>query len=170
MYSFQQVPPAVCPHEQTVIATIQQDLDLYSDLHELLEQQQSFILNRDHQGLAGSAENITSLMLSARDNRAKRSEAMKQIGLINSRTGMDTFFTRLKTADKQELQEDWQELIELVEECKSINQINDQALKLQNEAAEKILSQLPVQGSNSKTYSSTGHEQKSNQSILNTSA
>ncbi|KEQ16041.1 hypothetical protein GZ77_06135 [Endozoicomonas montiporae] len=158
------------PYKQSVIATIHQDLDLYNDLHGLLEQQQAFILNRDHQGLAESAKAITSVMLNARENRAKRSQAMQQIGLINSRSGMESFLEQLVATEKQEVTEDWQELMELVEECKAINQINDQALKLQNEAAEKILSQLPVQGSNSKTYSSTGVEQPSSRSILNTQA
>ncbi|MET4694727.1 flagella synthesis protein FlgN [Endozoicomonas lisbonensis] len=166
----QQAPQLSCQREQTVIATIQQDLDLYSELHELLEQQQTFILNRDHQGLAESAQNITSLMLKARENRTRRSNAMKETGLNNTRIGMEAFLDRLTTAHREEIREDWQELVELVEDCQIINKVNSQALTLQNKMAEKILSQLPVQGGNNKTYSSSGQEQTSSRSILNKQA
>ena len=170
MHFPQQAPQLSCQREQTVIATIQQDLDLYSDLNERLEQQQTFILNRNHQGLAESAQDITSLMLKARENRAKRSGAMKEMGLNNTRTGMETFLDRLTTANREEIREDWHELVELVEDCQTINKVNDQALTLQNKMAEKILSQLPIQGSHNKTYSSSGQEQTSSRSILNKQA
>lgn len=156
--------------EQAITETIQLELDLYSDLHELLEEQQQLILGRDHQGLATTAQQITTLMLEARENRRARSEILKQLGLENTRSGMEQFMDSLRSNDRELIRADWQELIELVEDCQKINRINDQTLKLQHEAVEKILSQLPVQGTASKTYTSSGQEQISSRSILSAQA
>ena len=157
-------------HQQTVIDTLHLDLDLYTDLHELLQGQQQFILRRDHQSLSQTAESITTLMLQARENRKKRSEAMKHLQMQNTQTGMAQFLHHLQHPDKQGLQEDWDELMDLVEDCRQVNQVNDQALTMQHKLTERALNQLRVEEKGAETYSSTGQETLPNRSVLNIQA
>ena len=156
--------------QETVIHTIQQDLDIYTDLHELLESQQKQLLSRDHQSLSQSAERMTGLLLEARENRKTRSRAMNELGLENTQSGMETFLQQLHRSNKSELLEDWEELMELVAECRQINQINEQTLKLQKELTETVLKQAQVESRGGQTYSSSGQETTAQRSMLDIKA
>ena len=156
--------------QQIVIDSIHLDLELYSDLHELLEHQQQYLLGRDNENLSSSAEDITTLMLEARNNRSVRSTAMKQLGLENTPDGMSQFIHALGDAHRLPVETDWKELMALVEDCHTINRLNEEILNMQHSTVESILKQLPVQGIDSKTYSSSGKVEASKQSIMSTSA
>ncbi|OED44715.1 hypothetical protein ACH42_06830 [Endozoicomonas sp. (ex Bugula neritina AB1)] len=120
----------------TIFSTIEEELDLFSALHEILEKQQKHILSRDGRSLSTAAETITQLLEEARQFRIKRSDHLKKAGFDNSPTGMTEFFQRQGSAVNQK---DWQELVELVEQCKALNLKNGETLRIQREHTDKQL-------------------------------
>ncbi|MGI9274059.1 MAG: flagellar export chaperone FlgN [Endozoicomonas sp.] len=139
-----------------VIATINDDLNTYTDLLETLEQQQQQLIARESHTLGDTARIITSLLETARSNRQKRSGALSDMGLDNTPEGMEEFIEGLQGKLFEDTSAEWDELLNLVEECKQINLINGRTLKLQQKVTEKLLSQMQINTEERHSYSSKG--------------
>ena len=137
---------------KTIFETIDEELDLFAELHEVLNEQQQLLLNRDTAGLQEAAGDITFLLDQTRTCRSTRSEELKKLGIKNSPQGMEIF---MLSHGSERYQTDWQKLTELVEECKKINQINGETLRMQQEMTEKQLQRL-TRTNNSHSYSASG--------------
>lgn len=137
---------------QNIIETIEEELALFSELREVLKEQQQLLLNRDASGLQEAAEDITYLLDQTRTCRNNRSKELKKLAIENSPEGMAMF---MQSNGSEQNQTDWQELIELVEDCKKINLINGETLRMQQEMTEKQLQRL-ARTNNSHSYSANG--------------
>ncbi len=123
----------------TIFATIEQELDLFSDLFDLLELQQQNILNRDGQSMDKTAGKITRLLEQAASYKNDRSAQLQQIGHSNTPEGMEKVCRSHGNPDNQE---DWKELVELVEQCKALNLKNGELLNILQEHTDKQLERL----------------------------
>ena len=123
----------------TVLSTIEKELDLFSTMYETLEAQQQNILSRDGQSMSEAAQTITQLLGEAQQYRTIRSSELKKAGFNNSPEGMTRF---CRQHESTEYQEDWQELVELVERCKALNLENGETLKIQQSHTQRQLQRL----------------------------
>ena len=126
------------PHT-TIFATIEKELDLFTALYDTLHIQQQNILNRDGQCMAETAQEITEFLEEARQYRAERSIQLKKTGFSNTPEGMNKVCEQFGTSEHQE---DWQELLELVERCKTLNLENGATLKILQQNTQKQLQRL----------------------------
>lgn len=141
--------------EQRIINTIQDELETYTSLQELLLEQQQQLLDKNTSSLTEIAHQITSLLESSRNYRQERSKDLKALDLKNTPEGMDQFIQNLKNG-KEEVLGDWEELMGLVEECKEINKKNGHTLKIQQQLSERMLERLKLQSSETGAYSADG--------------
>lgn len=137
---------------QNILDTIDEELTLFTELRDVLNEQQQLLLNRNATGLQEAAEDITCLLDQTRKCRSRRSGALKKLGIENSPQGMETF---MLSHSSEQNQSDWQQLTELVEDCKRINLTNSETLRIQQEMAEKQLQRL-TRTNNSHSYSADG--------------
>lgn len=122
-----------------VFSIIEDELDLFSTLYEILETQQQYILSRDGQKLTETAQAISELLKEAQQYRLERSRHLNMAGFNNTPEEMTRFCQQHGSAGHQE---DWQELVTLVETCQSLNLKNGEALRIQHKHAEKQLQRL----------------------------
>ena len=137
---------------QKIFETIEEELALFAELHDVLNEQQQLLLNRDAEGLYEAAEDITYLLDQTRTCRSTRSEELKKLGIKNSAAGMEMFMLTHGSEDNKSI---WKELFNLVEACKSINQINNETLRMQQEMTEKQLQRM-TNNNKSHSYSASG--------------
>ena len=137
---------------QKIFETIDEELVLFTELLDVLNDQQQLLLNRDTEGLYEAAEDITYLLNQTRSCRRSRSEELERLGMKNSPADMEVFMSAHGSPQDQTL---WQELIERVETCKKINQVNSETLRMQQEMTEKQLQRM-TRNNNSHSYSASG--------------
>ena len=154
---------------ERVLSTLHTDLSLYSDMLEALESQQKQLAGRESKRLEETASEITTLVEQAKKNKLQRSDALASLGIKNTPDGMETFLQQLDS-HQSEASELWQELIELVEECKEVNQINGRTLNMQREMTETLLAKLNIRSSGSTTYSANGQTEEQTESMINAQA
>ncbi|MRI33936.1 hypothetical protein EOPP23_13150 [Endozoicomonas sp. OPT23] len=154
--------------QQAILDTLLDELELYEELLETLHVQQEQLSGRESKGLEQSAEIIVSLVTETRDNRKVRSQLLADLELENTPEGMDIYLSELPASRQVEATETWEELVELVAECKAVNQVNGQLLNIQQQMTENLLQRLDIQNTHP-AYSSDGHQKKEHSALYQTS-
>ncbi len=167
--------------DASIADTIQDELTLFSQLHDVLLQQQQQLINRDTPALGETAQAILRLMGEARLKRQERSDYLGRIGIKNNELEMENYLCGLTTdfkqdlskqdlnkqdLNKQDLNDNWQALTEVVETCKQINLDNGQILDLQQKMTDKILDRLENRQEKEISYSATGTTKRHTNSTL----
>ena len=154
--------------DQSILDTLYDELDLYSELLDTLQQQQQLLAAKDSKKLHDCANQIVSLVTAARESRQKRSQALQTLDIKNNQEGMDYYLETLRGQQASETMDTWDELMDLVEECKAINQVNGRMLNLQQQMTDRMLQRLELQAEHP-AYSSDGQLKKERLALFKTS-
>ena len=151
---------------QKVFDTIDEELALFTELHEVLEEQRQLLLDRDTEGLQETAEDITDLLDQTRSCRSSRSGELEKLGIKNSPEGMEKF---MLAHGSEKSRADWYTLIETVASCKKMNTINGETLRMQQAMSEKQLQRITSTNA-SHSYSADGKTVNSRKHSLTATA
>lgn len=134
---------------QLVEVDIQQDCADYQGLHDLMQAQYGYLLERDHPRIDQANREILALVEAIGTRADRRSKVLAAFGLQPGLAGMAALLAQFPGARGESLQQTWQQLGQLTVQCKRLNERNGKLLAMHND----ILSQLLGAGDRAQLYS-----------------
>ncbi|WP_165312869.1 flagellar export chaperone FlgN [Vibrio ziniensis] len=133
---------------QDFMATISEDLKLYSLLHTLITEQKLLYIEFKGDELAKNIQQQVPLLNRLNKNASQRTKCLKSLGLSNGSHSALRLFNALPESVRPKYTKQWHSLNQLVEQCKKLNQENGQS----SAAFHELLSDL--------THSSLTYEER----------
>ncbi|MFA9218215.1 MAG: flagellar export chaperone FlgN [Sphingomonadaceae bacterium] len=113
------------------------DQQAYAQLAAMLEQQFQLALRHQSAPLAALADDITALVDTLQQRRLQRVALVQQ--LVGAHGTMAQAFALLKNAARERMETDWQQLEQLVVECKRLGKRNSDLLVEQYSIMQRVL-------------------------------
>lgn len=112
---------------QSFLYTISEDVRLYRQLQQLLQQQKSLYIQFDGETLGNNIRQQVPLLNQLNRNATQRSQCLQRLGLQNDPQGVERLFALLPGHLQQRATKQWLALNNLVEQCQLLNQSNGQS-------------------------------------------
>lgn len=126
---------------QQLIIGIRQDCGRYADLRQLLLNQYRLLASHDVAGLTEHNRQQTRLMGEIQHQVRLRCEHLQALGLKPDERGMAILIGKLPSPLRQQVDEQWQRLEQLLLQCRNQNEQNGRLLAGQIETIHTLLGQ-----------------------------
>lgn len=120
-----------------VLQGVAEDMQAYSQLQALLEQQFDAAVRHQSARLGELAETISTLVDGMEARRQRRVALVQR--LVGPRATMEQAFALLKNAARERMEADWQTLERMVRECKRLGKRNSDLLVEQYSIMQRVL-------------------------------
>ncbi len=145
------------------IQALETDTERFRTLSGYLGSQQQAILDRDVPEMERVNPLIEDLTTVLSKSAEKRTKVMKKYGAQATTKGVEKLFSKVQPALKNRILQQWEELVELHQECCSTNERNGRLLSLQQQAINKI---LVADNANSRAgYNADGYDTSGSSSL-----
>lgn len=109
---------------QSFLYTISEDVRLYRQLHQLLQEQKSLYLQFDGETLGNNIRQQVPLLNQLNRNATQRSQCLQRLTLANDPAGVKRLFALLPEHLQQRAIKQWDALNNLIGQCQKLNQSN----------------------------------------------
>lgn len=128
---------------ELIAADIQQDLQDYPALQELLQQQHLSLLRRDAAGVEALNAEITVQTTVIQRRAQRRSKILRAFQLEEGAAGMQRLLAAYPEPQRQAVQTAWARLAALTAECRQLNERNGRLLAMQQEILTQLIGEQP---------------------------
>ena len=124
---------------RALIEGINRDINGYSKLTKMLEQQRSLMLERNNDELSEHNKQQQALCELLKKNAVYRSQLLSNLGLPANNIGMERLIQALPAPGKDKALQLWQKLVKQIEHSQSLNDANGELLASQMQVINKLL-------------------------------
>ncbi|XAW88926.1 flagellar export chaperone FlgN [Vibrio sp. CDRSL-10 TSBA] len=129
---------------QSFLYTISEDVRMYRQLHQLLQQQKALYLQFDGESLGNNIRQQVPLLNQLNRNATQRSQCLQRLALPNDPAGVKHLFGALPQHLQERVRKQWRALNTMIEQCQHLNQSNGHSSAMLHELLAEMTNPSPT--------------------------